>query len=429
MIRSAVSKFPIRGSVATLVLLGASAVASAQACASSAPTASSTAPSAATLWVAPYHPCYQWNDVPAGQVPWGSITHLIVGYMLPQAVTPSQHTIVPPDWYGTQAWFNDAQQYVTAGHQAGRKVTCMLGGEGSNPGNVWNQATSVANVATFAANITSVLRPRGFDGVDLDWEDNVDYAGLVRLAQQLRIAWPEAVITIPTGFTGEDADNLAPAAAAVDAFMPMTYIAIPQWGGWTLPSPLTPLQTVGANRNSIDGVRQAWTNAGVPMSKLVMGVGGFGLVWGDTNGDGQAPILPYSSDGSGLAAGEGGGIVSDNAVTQAWLNETLAEHPTGFTEAWDAAQKISYWHSASVSQQVTVDELYCVLWNNCTTTAEVSLIFYETPRSMREKRVYVEQHAMKGMMFWTLSQMRDGTSYPILQSLDTVFSDGFDPNP
>jgi len=378
-------------------------------------------------WVVPYHPCYQWNEVAANQVPWNSITHLIVGYLLPEALSPTSHTVVPPSWYGAQAWFDDAQQYVTAGHLAGRKVTCMLGGEGSNPGGIWNQATSEANVATFAANIVSVLQPRGFDGVDLDWEDGVDYAGLVRLAQRLRMAWPQAVITIPTGFTGEDADDLAPAAAAVDAFMPMTYIAIPQWGGWTLPSPLTPLHVVGANKNSIDWVRQAWATAGVPASKLVMGVGGFGLVWGDTNADGLAPITPYSSSGS--PSGESGGIASDNAVTQAWLTDTLAEHPGEFTEVWDAGQKMSYWHSGSVSQQVTVDELYCVLWNNCAATAEVSLIFYETPRSMQAKRAYLDQHFMKGMMFWTLSQMRDGASYPILHALDVIFTDGFDPYP
>ena len=378
------------------------------------------------LWVAPYHPCYQWTEVPADEVPWSSITHLILGYMLLEEISPAEHTIAPPDWYGATAWRNDAGRYISAGHLAGRTVTCMLGGEGSNPGNVWNHATSAANVAVLAANIRSVLQPLGFDGVDLDWEDGVDYPGLVRLAQQLRAVWPEAVLTIPTAFTGDDAVELAGAVDAVDAFMPMTYIAIPQWGGWTLPSPLTPLYVVGANQNSVDWVRQAWVDAGVPAGKLVMGVGGFGLVWGDTNGDGLAPIMPYSNGGDGAASGETEGIASDNAVTQAWLTETLAEHPGGFVEEWDAAQKISYWHSSSENVQVTVDDLYCVLWNNCAATAKVSLIFYETPRSTREKVTYIGQNAMKGMMFWTLSQMKAGTSYPILEAIGVIFADGFE---
>jgi len=380
-----------------------------------------------TPWVTPYHPCYQWNEVAAGEVPWALITHLNLGYMLLEQVSPTEYTITPPDWYGAQAWFADAASYVTAGHQAGRKVGCMLGGEGSNPGNIWSSATSPENVALFASNIAAVLQAHGFDGVDLDWEDDVDYAGLVRLAQQLRSTWPGAVITIPTSFVGEDAADLAPAAAAVDAFMPMTYIAVPQWGGWILPSPLTPLYIVGANSNSVDWVRQSWLAAGVPASMLVMGVGGFGLVWGDTDGDGLAPIAPYTSGGDGSAAGEWGGIVSDNAVTQAWLSETLAEHPGAFVAAWDEAEEISYWHTSAETVQVTVDDLYCVLWGNCDATAEVSLIFYETPQAMRTKLAYIGQHGMKGMMFWTLSQMRDGASFPMLEAIGgTLFADGFE---
>ncbi|MBI2398920.1 MAG: hypothetical protein HYV17_14115 [Xanthomonadales bacterium] len=377
-------------------------------------------------WVAAYHPLYQWSEVPPAAVPWNSITHLIIGYLLPEEGPPGNFTVAPPNWYGDAAFASAATAYSAAGNAAGRVVTCMLGGDGSNPGNVWNNATTPANVAAFAANIKAVVQPLGCTGVDLDWENGVDYASLVRLAQALRTAWPQAVITIPTSFVGDDAVGLAPAAAAVDAFMPMTYIAVPQWGGWTLPSPLTPLYVVGANSNSIDTVRGRWLAAGVPASKLVMGVGGFGLVWGDSNSDHLAPVIPYSSDGSGAAAGEWEGLASDNAVTQSWLSETLAEHPGAFTEVWDEAQKMSYWRTASTSVQVTVDDLYCVLWSNCATTADVSLIFYETPRSMVAKSAYVGQHGMKGMMFWTLSQLRDGSAYPNLEAIGTLFGDGFE---
>ena len=164
-------------------------------------TAGVAAAQGAAPWVAPYHPCYQWGEGAAAEVPWGSLTHLILGYLFPEQVSASEYTVVPPDWYPT--WYQDAAPYVAAGHLAGRTVTCMLGGAGSNPGNVWNNATSAENVTTFAANIAAVLQAHGFDGADLDWEDNVDHAGLVRLAVALRAAWPGAVITIPTSFAGE----------------------------------------------------------------------------------------------------------------------------------------------------------------------------------------------------------------------------------
>ncbi|MBK7145886.1 MAG: hypothetical protein IPH76_12060 [Xanthomonadales bacterium] len=69
-----------------------------------------------------------------------------------------------------------------------------------------------------------------------------------------------------------------------------------------------------------------------------------------------------------------------------------------------------------------------MLWSNCATTADVSLIFYETPRSMVAKSAYVGQHGMKGMMFWTLSQMRDGSTFPNLEAISTLFADGFEGN-
>jgi chitinase len=191
--------------------------------------------------------------------------------------------------------------------------------------------------------------------------------------------------------------------------------------------PFLPLALdVDANKNSYDWVRQQWIDAGVPASKLVLGVGGFGLVWGDQNGDGLAPIAPYSNGGSGAASGETSGIVSDNAVTQAWLSSTLAAHPGELTAVWDAGTGISYWHSASESEQVTVDGLYCDLWSSCSATEEVSLIFYETPQSMQAKLAYVRQHGLQGMMFWTLSQLRDGTSFPNLEALGLLFTDGFE---
>ncbi|MCP4898632.1 MAG: glycoside hydrolase family 18 protein [bacterium] len=375
-----------------------------------------TTTAGSSQWIAPYHPLYQWSDVSAVEVPWELITHLVLGYVVPAEISANEYTVEPPSWFGTQRWSDGAQEYIDAGHLAGRTVTCMLGGAGSNPGGIWNRATSPENVPTFAANIVAELQLLGFDGMDLDWEDGVDYQGLVRLAQELRATWPDAVITIPTGFTGEDAAPLAAAADAVDAFMPMSYIAIPQWGGWTLPSPLTPLYVIGANKNSVEWVLQAWIAAGVPSSKIVMGVGGFGLVWGDTNGDGRAPIAPYTNGGGGLAAGESDGIASDNSVSQSWLSETLAEHPGAFVEAWDAAHEISYWHTATEFEQVTVDELYCGSWRGCAATEDVSLVFYETPKSIRTKLLYIDQNNMKGMMFWTLSQMRNGSAYPILEA-------------
>jgi chitinase len=373
------------------------------------------ATSNAKLWIAPHHPCYQWDDVPAGRVPWAHLTHLIIGYLWPVSSSQGYSVGLPGGWTrGWQNWRENAKRYVESGHSAGRKVILFLGGAGGNPGRLWNAASAPANAATFARNITTLLKPIGLDGVELDWEDGRDPAGVVRIALELRAQWPEAIITMTTSPMGDDAAELAPAKVAVDAFMPMTYLSVSQWGGWLIPVPLTPLfgpPRPGSEPNpySVDLVRTRWERAGVPAAKLVMGVGGFGSAWTDTQSDGVAPVAPYSNqDLQGPADTETGASLTDNAVSGAWLKRTVAANPA-LQEGWDDVGKCSYWRAPSKQNLVAVADAGG-------RTVKVGIIFYESRRSMQEKVNYCNQHGMKGMMFWTLSQMMEGTSCPILQA-------------
>jgi hypothetical protein len=96
-------------------------------------TAVSCASAAAgpSFGVAPYHPAYQWDDVPAAKVPWNRITHLILGYMEPDTVNGKWTVTIHADWGRTRDnFFATAKSYVTAGHGAGKKVDFMLGGAG-----------------------------------------------------------------------------------------------------------------------------------------------------------------------------------------------------------------------------------------------------------------------------------------------------------
>lgn len=372
-------------------------------------------PPTGELWVAAYHPCYQWDALASDQVPWDRLTHLILGYLWPTQSAHGYTLGLPSGWSrGWETFSNDAKGYVRAGHEAGRKVTLMLGGSGSNEGRVWNRATAAAEVGGFAQSIVDLARPIGFDGVDLDWEDQVEHGNLVALARELRGRWPEAILTIPTSPMGDDAAKLQPAKEFVDAFMPMTYLSIPQWGGWLIPIPLTPLASamrpgLGANPYSVDVVRKHWNDAGVPASKLVMGVAGFGAVWSDTQSDGVAPIAPYTSSLWGPADTEDGSSNSDNYVTWTWLHATLAANPR-LEEGWDEIGQSSYWHAPAKNSLVSVA-------GDSGPRINVGLIFYESPRSVQAKVAYCRQHGMRGMMFWTLSQMLDHGSSPVLEAI------------
>jgi GH18 family chitinase len=368
------------------------------------------------LWVAPNHPCYEWDALPPSQVPWTHLTHLGLGYMQPKASGGRYTPIEAPGWQanGFTGFQSAAIGYADAAHAASKKTFMMLGGANSNTGDfagVWNTATSPANIDAFADDIVSIMKGMNMDGVELDWEEDIAYPQLVSLAQKVRARWADGLIFVDAmpldsgSFAG-----LAPAKDAVDAFMPMTFLAVRQWGGWVLPIPPSPLYGYPGNGYSIDDNLQGFTAAGVPASKVLMGVGGYGSVWGDSNNDNTAPIAPYvTTSGSGAANTETGDMYSDGLITQSWVKNLVSNSQGKMIEGWDDIGKSSYWHAPATTDLVTATVR--------STSFKAGLVFYETPRSMTEKANYAQTKGMRGMNFWTLKQMIDGTSSPILETI------------
>jgi GH18 family chitinase len=366
------------------------------------------------LWIAPNHPAYEWDALPPNQVPWTHLTHLGLGYLQPQASGSTYTAVAPPGWTtnGFTGFRDAAVGYADAAHAASKKAFMMLGGAQSNTGNfagVWNAATSSANIDAFADNIVSILKDMHVDGVELDWEEDIAYPQLVSLAQKIRARWADGLVFIDVmPLDSASFAALAPAKDAVDAFMPMTFLAIQQWGGWILPVPLTPLYGYAGNGYSVDDNLKGWTTAGVPASKVIMGVGGFGAVWGDSNNDKTAPIAPYiTTNGNGSANSETGAMYDDGVVTQSWVKSLVNQGK--MIEEWDDLGKCSFWHSPATTDLVTVTAQ--------SSSIQASLVFYETPRSMTEKASYARAQGMRGMNFWTLKQMIDGASSPILETI------------
>ena len=368
------------------------------------------------LWIAPNHPWYEWDALPAAQVPWQHITHLGLGSLQPD-VSSGQYTVAaPPGWGTGLAGFRDSViGFTDTGHAASKKVFMMLGAAQSNTGDyagIWNAATLPSNVDAFADNVVATLKDMHLDGVELDWEEDIDYGQLVALAKKIRARWADGLIFVDTmPLDGNDVfAALAPAKDDIDAFMPMTFLPIPQWGGWILPIPLTPLYGYPGNGYSVDDNLKGWATAGVPASKVIMGVGGFGSVWGDSNGDRTGPIAPYITvDGNGGANGETGNLYNDTVVTSSWVNSLVGSNSGRMIEGWDDIGKCSYWHAPAT------DDLVSATANS--QAIQASLVFYETPRSMTEKVNYANAQGMRGMNFWTLKQMIDGTSSPILETV------------
>lgn len=375
-------------------------------------------------WIVTDHPIYQWDEVGPDEVPWKWITHLNLGQLWP-VPSDSGYTLgIEPDsywaneWGGFSKWETEARKFIVSGHKANRHVICMLGGAGSNPAGQWNDATSSENIKKFAQNIRIVLEGIGFDGTDIDWEDDIDFTSFINLAKELRAAWPNAIITIPTGFNGDDATLFAPAKDYVNAFTPMSYYPIPQWGGWLIPVPITPLYPAGDNPYGIEYTRDKWIDAGVPSSKIIMGVGGFGCIWGDSNEDGLAPVRPYvnTDNLNGDANSEAEPMGGDNLVTWSFVHNVLQANPKLY-EGWDETGHCSYWSTGDSSKQIKV------LYPGRSYSLSISMIFYESARSMSDKVEYIENNNMKGVGYWTLSQLIHNGNSPVLDVASCLLMD------
>jgi GH18 family chitinase len=394
---------------------------------------------ASGLWVIGSHPDYQWADVPAEKVPWSHLTHLVLEFLEPTGSNGSYALDVTGYGPATMsAWKTAAQGYLTAAHAAGVKVICSLGGEGLG-GAVFTEATAtVAKSDALAAIIATTLIDMGFDGVDIDWEETYDAAGAARLLHSLRAAWPSAIITTSVGPAyGDDQVAINRTLAAVkddvDAYMIMLYIPGDQtWTWWVVPVPLTPLHGTPTpwgevQAYSADRELEVWTSVGVPASKLILGVGGFGLAWVDSNRDKIAPVAPYanydalSADPTCSASPwtcaapadteKSPSSCSDNRVTQKWVDQAVAASNGALQLKTDTVGEVTYWAAPASDQLVTVP-------SPCGSgTVDVGLIFYETPTSMTSKVSYCNGKGMRGMEFWTMGQMVDASGrYPILEA-------------
>jgi GH18 family chitinase len=182
---------------------------------------------------------------------------------------------------------------IMRAHQVGTKALIMLGGEGDNSG--FHRSTQPDVRPLFVKNLVDYMVAKDYDGIDVDWEGiadaNTEDQGLLEaLIAELRAeasARPRyqehpVIITYPAGVLNPNTDKVKEhhkrVAAMVDQYNFMSYGMGWFNQGWhtSTYAPLTP-SSDGARPTSIAGTIQAYEDAGVPRSKLGMGLGFYGM--------------------------------------------------------------------------------------------------------------------------------------------------------
>ncbi|MCE9620039.1 MAG: cellulose binding domain-containing protein [Planctomycetes bacterium] len=283
--------------------------------------------------------------------------------------------------------------------------------------------------ADFAKSAVYVMARYGFDGIDIDWEypggggfdgdvpadratDGANYLLLLqalrsRMNQQSALDGHTYYLSIAAPAGDAHIADIDPAAIAsiVDWINVMSYDFHGGWDSYTgLNSPMvnvdpTPYAAmwsvsgaIGNYRNGLNG------HAGVPASKIVVGMPFYGRGWNNVNPGPNGDGLGQSgTEATSPALGETefpyNTLFSSGVLT---YSNGVFTGAGGYTRHWNAQAKVPYLYSAAKKQFIT----------------------YDDPESMRAKVDFANQESLGGVMFWELSE--DATQ-PGTSLLDAIY--------
>jgi chitinase len=327
----------------------------------------------AGLWNSAYYAGWMQDYLPAEQVDFTAMTHVIHFAVVPR-------TDGSLDSATNAVSFANSTDVVTRAHAAGVKVLISVGGEDSAPG--FRGATIAANRPRFVTNLVKFVTSRGYDGVDVDWEplDAPDVGLYSNLVNDLRVAL-NAITPRPllTAAVGSQPALLASLQGRFDQINLMTYSFSGAYSGWVtwFNAPIYDggyrFPSTGELVPSADGVVSNFLAHGVAASKLGIGISFYGCVW---------------SGGSGTSTGG-------------------AALPR---QSWKVPPKVTDIAYSAIMSTYYQPQLY--FWDTNTQSAYLSIdqpgsandkfISYDDPRACRAKVAYVKQRGLGGLIIWEL---------------------------
>ena len=322
---------------------------------------------ASGAWSMGYYASWNPEQYPISEIEWSGLTHIAMAFYLPK-----------PDGSMTLDGGNPqlATDLIAAAHLHGVKAIASIGGADSQSG--FQQASAGGSVATFAANLVSLLTTTGYDGIDIDWEpmDKTDEPAVIDIANRIRKAKPGALMTIPIGAInvnlGADLSGFPAIAAVYDQLNIMSYGMAGAWSGWKSWHSSALYHTDSATPMSIDSTVKLYLAASVPAAKLGIGIGFYGLCY-------SSPVTApdQALNGATLVAG-------DDAISYAKI---MTSYYSASARQWDALARVPYLSFASPHAP-----------DGCT------YISYDDEQSIAEKGAYVKAKGLGGVIQWELNE-------------------------
>lgn len=315
-----------------------------------------------------YYMGYQSWGYPGDAVDFDSLTHLIVGRLVPRADGTLSSDFDMDDVAGPAM----AQDMVGRTHAAGRTAILLIDLQDEA---VWLEAASEPNRLTLVASISAAAQTYGFDGIDLAWAPSGEdgFLLLVTLAQDLRRALPGVSLSFAIGWVGST-QSVPPYTASTAEHFDQMFVATlgmgNSWSGWQSwhNSPLygdTP-----STPSSVETTVQKLVDAGIPAEKIHISLPFFGSCW-------EGVTDPMQDGGTYL--------LGDNAMS--YVNIMTDYYPVANRYTWDDTARVPY-----LSFEPDPGPQGC------------TFVSYDNPQSIREKGAFIRDTGLGGAFIWTLAQ-------------------------
>jgi chitinase len=219
-------------------------------------------------WMTGYYAAQNGVE-PISAIPWDLYAHVIHF-----AAAPNADGSIAPHYLGSEI-----AQFVASKPAGKYALVCIKDNDG-DPG-AFASATSPGTIAATVANIAAFVNGNGYDGVDIDWESNVNVAQYVDLLKRLRAALPSKAITMAVGNWGGLEQVAAAAYPYVDQINVMCYDMDSASTGYSWYNSAL-LQAGNSAVATCDWRVRAFTSAGVPAYKIGVGIPFYGRRWPGT---------------------------------------------------------------------------------------------------------------------------------------------------
>ena len=221
-------------------------------------------------------------------------------------------------------------------------------------------AMSPTNAGKFIDNIVSFLTKHGLDGVDFDWEypgapdipgikpglasDTPNYLAFLRLLREKMIKGGSISIAAPASYWYLKAFPIADMATALDYIVYMTYDLHGQWDYGNMWSqdgcPTGDCLRSHVNRTETLYALAMITKAGVPASKINVGVSSYGRSFGMSQAGCSDSICRFDGSASVSTATPGDCTAEAGYISNAEINLIIDINATG-TQTWYDAESDS----------------------------------------------------------------------------------------